>query len=188
MPDPQNLTARGAYDIRRLGPESAAMIAELGRQTFVDAFGAAYEAEDLAVFLAEAYAEPLIASWLGDPRLACFAAFRSGEPKRAVGYALAGPSAFDHAGETPAPGPMPGAIKRLYILAAHQGGGLGVRLLAMSIRWLDEQGYRPIYLSAAADNFGAQRLYQRHGFEIVREFAFMVGRHADREFLMVRRG
>ena len=44
------------------------------------------------------------------------------------------------------------------------------------------QGMLPI----AGYNYGAQRFYARHGFEVVGEYSFMVGDHADREFITRR--
>ena len=47
-------------------------------------------------------------------------------------------------------------------------------------------GPRTLWIGVWSENYGAQRLYARHGFEIVGEYSFMVGDHADRELITRR--
>ena len=75
----------------------------------------------------------------------------------------------------------------MYLLEGHQGGGLGSRLVAESLRWLEAKGPRRLWLGVWSENFAAQRLYARHGFEKVGDYHFKVGRSVDHEFIM-RRG
>jgi len=60
-----------------------------------------------------------------------------------------------------------------------------VRLLEHALAFLDAT-FDHHYLSVFSENLGAQRLYSRYGFEIFHEYHFMVGNHADEEFLMRR--
>ena len=46
------------------------------------------------------------------------------------------------------------------------------------------RGAKKIYLSVFIDNRRARRFYERHGFEAVGSFAFMVGTHADEDVIM----
>jgi len=100
-----------------------------------------------------------------------------------VGHALAGPCDLPHAEVTP----RCGELKRLYILKAFQGGGTGSRLLAETLAWLEKDGPRRLWIGVWSENFGAQKLYGRMGFEKVGEYEFIVGETRDREFIL-RRG
>jgi len=80
-----------------------------------------------------------------------------------------------------------GELDRLYLLAGAQGGGLGSRLLGEALAWLEKDGPRRLWIGVWSENLGAQRLYARHGFEVVGTYEFIVGETRDREFIM-RRG
>jgi len=82
--------------------------------------------------------------------------------------------------------PDDGEIQRLYILQGHQGGGRGTLLLNTALEWLERDGPRTLWIGVWSENYGAQRFYARHGFEIVGEYSFMVGDHADRELITRR--
>ena len=82
--------------------------------------------------------------------------------------------------------PGDGEIQRLYILQGHQGGGRGTALLNTALEWLERDGPRTLWIGVWSENYGAQRFYARHGFEIVGEYSFMVGNHADRELITRR--
>ena len=82
--------------------------------------------------------------------------------------------------------PGDGEVQRLYILRGHQGGGHGTTLLRTALEWLERDGPRTLWIGVWSENYGAQRFYARHGFEIVGEYSFMVGDHADREFITRR--
>ena len=82
--------------------------------------------------------------------------------------------------------PGDGEIQRLYIVRGHQGGGRGTALLRTALEWLERDGPRTLWIGVWSENYGAQRFYARHGFEVVGENSFMVGDHADREFITRR--
>ena len=82
--------------------------------------------------------------------------------------------------------PDDGEIQRLYVLRGHQGEGHGTTLLRTALEWLERNGPRTVWIGVWSENYGAQRFYARHGFDIVGEYLFMVGDHADREFITRR--
>lgn len=165
--------------IRRAGPDDVAALSDIGARTFVETFGHLYPPEDLAAFLPGAYGLERTARDLADPAKAAWLVESGGEP---VGYALAGPCDLPHPDVVPASG----ELKRLYILRAHQGGGTGGRLLATALDWLEAGGPRDLWIGVWSENFGAQRLYQRFGFEPAGEYLFPVGRVRDREIILRR--
>jgi GNAT superfamily N-acetyltransferase len=164
--------------IRPAGPEDAAELALVGRDTFVETFAHLYPPEDLASFLAEAYAPEAFARYLGLEEHALWLAEQDG---RAVGYVQAGPCALPHLEVTP----YCGEVKRLYVRKPAQGSGLGSRLLAISLEWLEAPGRR-LWIGVWSRNLGAQRLYARHGFERVGAYQFPVGNTLDDEFIFSR--
>ena len=122
-------------------------------------------------------ADPERATWLlfDDAAQASF-------PESPIGYVTACPALLPH----PDVAPGDGEIQRLYILQGHQGGGRGTALLRTALEWLERDGPRTLWIGVWSENYGAQRFYARHGFEIVGEYSFMVGDHADREFITRR--
>lgn len=152
----------------------------LGVETFVQAFGDLYSQEDLDAFLKAQHSAGVYRKILDDPALRTWLA--ETEEGDAVGYVIAGPC------DLPAPD-MPenaGELKRIYILKDYQGGGLGRRMLDTAFVWLEDK-FAHLYIGVYSENFGAQRLYARYGFEKVGEYDFMVGNTADLEFIMMRK-
>lgn len=170
----------GDVRIRRLGPGDAEALSALARRTFTETFGHLYPPEDLAAFLADAYAEDRHRVLLSDPRYAAWFLEDDGVP---VGHALAGACGLPH--DDVAEGD--GELKRLYLLASHQNGGHGGRLFATVMDWLQRAGPCTLWIGVWSENPGAQRFYARHGFERVGSYEFPVGRVRDLEFIL-RRG
>lgn len=165
--------------IRRAVPADAVMLSGLAARTFIETFGHLYPAEDLEHFLHDAYAPEKQAVILAHPDYAVWLLEDDGV---AVGHAAAGPCGLPHAEVAPGDG----ELKRLYLLASHQGGGWGGRLFAEAERWLLRHGPRTLWIGVWSENFGAQRFYARHGFEQVGTYGFPVGRVRDLEFILRR--
>ena len=165
--------------IRRAEPADAAVLSALSVDTFVDTFGHLYPPEDLACYLALAYAPESQAELIADPAYGVWLAERDGH---AIAYAVAGPAGLPH----PDVAQGDGELKRLYVRAGEQNGGLGSRLFAQAMAWLERDGPRTLWISVWSENFGAQRFYARHGFEFAGEYEFIVGAQRDREFMYRR--
>ena len=166
--------------IRRATPADAAVLAELGAITFVEAFGHLYTPEDLHAFLDESHGIAAYEETLADPRYALWIA--EDETGRAIGYAQAGPCGLPHTDVRP----QDGELKRLYVRAGHHNGGTGRALMDAAMAWLLRDGPRTLWVSVWSENFGAQRFYARYGFAFAGEYAFIVGAQRDREFMYRR--
>jgi ribosomal protein S18 acetylase RimI-like enzyme len=166
--------------IRRAGPADAEALAAIGQATFVETFAHLYPPEDLAAFLAEAHSVERARDDLANPAKAAWLVEAGGD---VIGYALACPAKLPHQ----AVGEDDGELDRIYIRKAHQGGGLGSRLLAEVLGWLEMDGPRTLWIGVWSENLGAQGLYERHGFKVVGAYKFKVGQTLDHEFIM-RRG
>ena len=169
-----------APTIRRATVDDADTVSSLGARTFTDTFAHLYPPEDLETFLAHAYGLERTRNDLAHPDKAVWLLEEDGE---AIGYALAGPCELPH--EEVAPGD--GELKRIYVLKSRQGGGRGSLLLNTALDWLERDGPRRLWIGVWSENFGAQKLYGRMGFEKVGEYFFKVGQTNDREFIL-RRG
>lgn len=173
------MDAAPAADVRDARPGDAATLSELGARTFVETFGHLYRPEDLAAFLAQSHSEAAYARALSDPACGLWIAERAG---RAIGYAQAGPCGLPHADVADGDG----ELKRLYLLAGEQSGGVGGRLFETALRWLERDGPRTLWISVWSENLGAQRFYARRGFAFAGEYEFPVGEQRDREFMYRR--
>ncbi|QPK82331.1 GNAT family N-acetyltransferase [Schaalia sp. ZJ405] len=153
-----------------------------------------YPPEDLRFFLDSTYSPSELSRLFADERYATWllvdeipgneddATDRGVDGGRAVGYVLAGPAGLPHRDIAPGDG----EVKRLYILADHQGGGWGRALFETALEWLDSVGPRTLWLGVWSENFRAQRLYARYGFERAGEYEFPVGLTRDHEFIFRR--
>ena len=171
--------AMAANAIRRAGVADADLLSALAARTFTETFGHLYPAEDLAAFLAEAYAPGRQRTILAHPDYAVWLLERDGE---AIGHVAAGPCGLPHPGVAAGDG----EIKRLYVRKGFQGQGLGARLCDVALAWLLRDGPRTLWLGVWSENLGAQRFYAQYGFVHAGEYAFPVGRVRDREFIYRR--
>ena len=169
------MTAR----LRPAAPADAEALAELGRDSFTAAFGHLYAPEDLAAFLAEYRTPEKFRAHLADPPTLIEVAEIDG---RLAAYCLI--VRGQHFAEQPEPRPAkPVFISQLYCAADMTGHGLGAALMDWAIGEARAWGADALQLSVFSENFGAQRFYQRYGFEHVADIDFWVGNHRDHEFL-----
>jgi len=164
--------------LRRAGPEDAAILAELGRDSFVAAFGHLYAASDLAAFLAAHKTPQAYARYLANPRCRiCLAEDERG----AAGFCIiVEPSEF--AAHSDARRPV--ALSQLYCAPGRSGEGTGAALMDWALQEAEAMGADAVQLSVWAGNDGAQRFYARRGFAKIADIDFMVGSQRDDEFLL----
>lgn len=168
-----------AASFRSATPADAQALSEVGRGTFIEAFGHLYSPADLEAFLFNAHS---VEAWRraleDDHNVVVVAESAAGT----VGYGVGGRCKLPvqnieaRAGE----------IKRLYVLAAAHGQKLGTRMLDMLLAELERREHDPLYVGVWSENLGAQRLYMRYGFVKVDEYDFPVGQKMDREFILRR--
>jgi len=156
-------------------PDDAATLSALARRTFSETFGHLYDPADLAAFLTrhtpEAWAEEI-----ADPAFAIRIVEQDGD---AIGYAKLGPPSLPFE-----PHGIAIELRQFYLLTAAQGTGVAQRLMAWVIDAARARGADSLYLSVFVDNHRARRFYERHGFERIGEYGFMVGNHRDTDDIM----
>lgn len=155
----------------------APALARLGADTFVAAFGDLYRPEDLAAFLAEVHNPQAVAAEIaGDSCTHCLvedggalvAFCKLRYPTKFVIYSDAR---------------NPIELGQLYALPTHTGHGIGARLMDWALGFARERSHDSVLLSVYAENYGAQRFYQRYGFAKIADITFPVGEQLDPEFL-----
>lgn len=165
--------------IRRATLADVDALSAIAIATYIETWGDSYPPQDLHTFLQDHYgAEPQRAE-LSDPRSAVWLLL---EGETVVGYLAAGANTLPHAEARE--GDI--ELKRLYILASHQNGGHGARLMDAFIDWLDQPARRTLWVGVWEENFGAQRFYARYGCSKAGEYDFIVGDSRDREFILRR--
>ena len=166
-----------------LRPATAAdlpALTSLAAESFVDAFGHLYSPADLAAFLRETKSAAATAALVADPDGAMQVAMRGGEPVAycKIGYKCGWPEQ--------ARGLKPMELKQLYAAASATGSGVGSALMDWALGALAAAGADEIQLSVWSGNHGAQRFYQRYGFEKIADVTFKVGEQVDEEFLLAK--
>lgn len=170
--------------IRTPTPADAAALGVLGRQTFidtfVDGFGIPYPADDLAAFLDASFEPEAVVKKLAEPGAAWWVAERGND---LLAFANTGPNTLPH----PDARPSHAELRRLYVSKDAQGLGLGTKLLALSLDWMEAHSDGPLWIGVWSGNLKAQKLYEAYGFEKAGEYQYPVGRWLDDEFIL-RRG
>lgn len=184
--------------LRRATLEDADALSALASTCFTQTFGHLYAPDDLDRFIHEAYSPEVLRAELADPKRPTWLLFEElsmdaesapspahvdeGSEGTLIGYVTACPAHLPH----PEVKEGDGEVQRLYLLQEYQGGGRGSRMLEHALNWLETDGPRTLWIGVWSENYGAQRLYGRYGFTKVGEYSFMVGDHADREFILRR--
>ena len=184
--------------LRRATPEDAEALSTLASTCYIQTFGQLYSSEDLDRFIHEAYSPEVLRVELADPARPTWLFFlekseadatvpgsanaHTASEGKLIGYVTVCPAHLPH----PDVKPTDGEVQRLYLLREYQGGGRGSRMLEHALNWLEADGPRTLWIGVWSENYGAQRLYGRYGFTKVGEYSFMVGDHADREFILRR--
>lgn len=174
------------FAIRPARPADAPALAALKlacfRETFLGGggFDIPYPPADLARFEAESYGEAAVAAELADPAHATWVA--QADDGALVAYAHAGPCKLPH----PQADARQGELYQIYIRRSHQRYGLGRRLMTLAFDWLEATYPGPVWLGVWSGNEAAQRFYAGLGFRKVGDYHFMVGDHADAEFIFRR--
>lgn len=170
--------------IRPAVDADAEALGALGRQTFidtfVDGFGIPYPADDLATFLDASFSADATRTKLKEPGAAWWVAERDGE---LLAFANTGPNTLPH----PDARPSHAELRRLYVAKSAQGLGLGTKLLAVALAWMEANTTGPLWIGVWSGNLKAQKLYAAYGFEKAGEYQYPVGGWLDDEFIL-RRG
>jgi diamine N-acetyltransferase len=157
--------------------KDAAALAELGRTTFVETFGHLYSAENLKMFVEDAYSVGSIAEDISDPSRIYRVAEVDG---RMVGYCKLG---LKITLDVDLGNRRGMELKQLYLRQDQVGSGIGQALMEWALEEARARQMEEVVLSVWSGNARAQRFYQKYGFSHIGNTYFMVGNHRDDEFL-----
>ena len=190
--------------IHRATPADADALSVLSRTCFTQTFGHLYAPHDLALFLDQAYSPSVLHTELTDPTRATWLLFEESSdeaedercdrvtsgasPADAPSTRLDSARPEEEAHASSLQDPLIGYVTACPAHLPHPDVAPddGTTLLRTALEWLERNGPRTVWIGVWSENYGAQRFYARHGFDIVGEYLFMVGDHADREFITRR--
>lgn len=169
--------------LRPASHQDAEPLARLGRESFCAAFEHLYDPADLQAFLTQVYSVKTVSEEIADPTIT----HRLAQDKKngpLTGFVkMRAPSWY--AEHSDAQNPI--ALGQLYTAPESTGRGVGAALMDWALEFARQQGHDAIQLSVWAENFGAQRFYQRYGFAKTADIEFLVGTQVDEEFLYEKR-
>ena len=169
-----------ALSLRLATAADVPALAALGRDSFVAKFGDLYQPDDLAAFLAQSHADPVVAEQVADPQMRIVLAERDGAQ---AGYCKLW---LDCAWPEHARGVKAIELVQFYTAPGATGGGIGAALMDWALAEARDFGADEIQLSVWSGNDGAQRFYRRYGFEKIADIDFWVGQQRDDEFLFAK--
>ena len=166
------------FGVRRAGAGDAAALAEFAARTFVDTYGDANSAENLAAHVADAFGERRQHEEIADPTAITLLAERSG--------VLA---AYVQLRQHPAPscvaGSNPVEIARFYVDRVWHGTGLAQQLMARAHCAARGLAGRTLWLGVWERNPRGIAFYRKSGFREVGTQTFRVGSDAQTDRVMV---
>ena len=166
--------------LRRARPADLDLVILLGTQAFSEAFSEFNTAQDMELYLSQAYAPVTIAAELAD---ATQPVYIWEEEKTPMGfYKLRLGRGGTHFLEG-----KPAELQRIYLLKALYGSGRGSRMLIPAEVQAAAAGYDWLWLGVWEKNEAARRLYERHGFEAFGQHDFLLGTDLQRDVLMRKR-
>ena len=178
-----------AITIRPATAADAAPLSAFAAQVFAATFGPDNTPEDMALYLAEAFAPERQAAEIADPAgavLVAEALGAAGVPD-AAGPGIAG---YAHLVAGPAPaavtGPAPVELSRLYVAPAWHGRGVAAALMDAALDAARARRARTLWLGVWERNPRAVRFYEKYGFRRVGEHAFTLGRDVQTDWIMAR--
>ncbi|WP_448586445.1 N-acetyltransferase family protein [Thermaurantiacus sp.] len=156
--------------IRRSTAADAPAVRDLFCRSFTATFGHLYPPADLAAFLEACSLD----RFRVESSSAAFACFLGEADGRLLGYVTLG-----HLDLPVAPSGRWWVLRQLYLEEEAKGTGLAQALMARALTEARARGVEELYLTVWIGNHRARRFYERHGFEEVGRYAFVVGSTVD---------
>lgn len=157
--------------------QDTATIKNLGRQTFVETFGAANDETELATYLKESFSDEKVMAELLDTDSLFFIAWNNEEP---VGYLKlnSGPA------QTEVQDNSAIEIERIYVKSAYHGKKVGQLLYEKALEIAREQQKSYIWLGVWEENPRAIRFYEKNGFVAFDKHIFRIGVDEQTDIMM----
>lgn len=170
---------QAAIHIKRAGRADSALLANMGKVTFIASHGISAAAIDIEEYVAARYSLETVQDDLADDRNIYHILYYNGEPAGYSKIVLNTP---------PLPEWKENATKleRLYLLQPYYHLGLGQTLLQFNIDLSRQQQQQSMWLYVWTGNERAVHFYLRQGFKQVGSHDFkLTERHSNPNYLMV---
>ena len=167
------------FIIRNASIDDACLLAELGAETFREAYAQNNEPDTLSKFIESTFDTGKQARELSDNNTLWFIAEAQG---KAIGYAML------RKGKWPTSVTGVDAIElgRIYVLASWHGRGVGPALLQACLDEATRQGKDVVWLGVWEHNPRAIAFYEKWGFVQVGAHSFQFGTETQQDLLMQR--
>jgi diamine N-acetyltransferase len=175
-----NDTSEPRVVVRRATTADAARLASVGRRLFAQTFGPVNTAEDMQLYLADAFSTEKQSAELSDPNRLVW--ILEDHSRSAVGYVvlLRGSPAEGVKGERPA------EIERIYVDAMLHGAGAGATLMQTCVEQAKSWDCDVLWLAVWEKNPRAIAFYEKSGFQRVGVKTFLLGTDLQHDQVMAR--
>lgn len=173
--------------LRRTVAADSAALSVLGKQTFretnIEDLAMSFSEQDIEQHFRSKKSPEWFATRIADP-LRPLWVIEDKTTDDLVAFVTVCPCKLPHPEVQP---DVDGEIDYLYIRRDRQSQGIGQKLMAVALSWLEaEFKGRPIWLATLAWNLKAQKFYKCYGFTEVGEYYSSVGEEKRRELIMRR--
>ena len=142
--------------LKNIGPESSALLSNLSRETFIQAYKDLHSEENLEQYCRENYSQELVEDNLRLVNIHSVIAFEASEP--------AGFYVIRHHECPVALQGKATELKQIYVLASYFGTGLGKKLFDNGVENAKANDSRWLWLCVSDTNYRAQAFYSKLGF------------------------
>jgi len=165
--------------IRSAEAGDAPPLAELAERTFRMTFAPHNSDANMSLHCARTYGAPIQAAEIADPKRATFVADDGGI---LVAYAQL---RLDHRTACVVAA-RPAEIQRIYVDAPWHGRGIAQALMEAMLRRARDGGADRVWLGVWEHNPRARRFYEKAGFTLAGDHAFVLGHEVQRDLVMTR--
>ncbi len=163
--------------IRKATPEDAARLSELGAAIFVQSYQYSYDQEDMDAYLDETFSKQRIAEEINTETIYYYVA--------EANDVIVGFVKFYTYRWTPRfKGKITFEVERLYIQKDMEGQNIGSQLITAALDIAKQKKYKIIWLSVWEHNERGIHFYQQHGFTIIGDGMFTLGKQ-ERKYLVM---
>ena len=168
--------------IRFAALEDAAMLAEIGRRSFYDAFKdhPKNAPEDMRLYMNSAFGVEIQTKELKNEQIVYLIVEVAGEP---VGFI----KLHKDSREKMVTGDKCLEIARFYLLQEWIGRGVSKQMMQTVLDWARENGFDTVWLGVWEYNYRAQAFYKKWGFEHVGAHIFPLGNDQQTDWVWERK-
>jgi ribosomal protein S18 acetylase RimI-like enzyme len=163
--------------INKIGIEQIEQLQQIGRQTFEETFAESNSAENMAIYLEEAYAYEKISAELNNPNSFFYFAILD---QKVIGYLKLNMGLS----QTELKDNDALEIERIYVIKEFHGKKVGQLLFDKAITIAKEQHVAYIWLGVWEENKRAIQFYTKNGFVEFDQHVFVLGDEAQTDIMM----